>query len=157
MPAPTPFTQALTDPRPRLVPLDPSAPRLPTYRPRADAIQSAQAHTLLVVPPALRDAALGLVSLYRTGKSPPFDEADQKLAVEVAAHTALSIDNARRFTREHAIAATVQRRLHAPKPTPRWRPPTSPPPAPPAAPGTTPSPCPEPAPRSSSATCPGRV
>ncbi|MEU7385004.1 MULTISPECIES: SpoIIE family protein phosphatase [unclassified Streptomyces] len=111
LPAPTPFTQALTDLRPRLVPLDPSAPWLPTDRPRADAIQSAQAHTLLVVPLALRDAALGLVSLYRTGKSPPFDEADQKLAVEVAAHTALSIDNARRFTREHAIAATVQRRL----------------------------------------------
>ncbi|MEU7378008.1 SpoIIE family protein phosphatase [Streptomyces albidoflavus] len=111
LPDPTPFTQALTDLLPRVVPLDPSVPWLPTDRPRADAIQSARAHTLLVAPLALRDAALGLVSLYRTGQSPPFDESDRKLAGELTAHTALGIDNARRFVREHAVAATVQRQL----------------------------------------------
>ncbi|MFJ8199606.1 SpoIIE family protein phosphatase [Streptomyces sp. NPDC096152] len=111
LPSPTPFTQALTDLRPRVVPLCPAEPWMPVDVPRAEAMRSSEAHTLLVVPMALRDAALGLVSLYRVGQSPPFDEGDRQLAVELAAHTTLCIDNARRFVREHAIAATVQRQL----------------------------------------------
>ncbi|MFF8943624.1 SpoIIE family protein phosphatase [Streptomyces sp. NPDC014864] len=111
LPSPTPFTQALTDLRPRVVSLCPSEPWMPVDVPRAEAMRSSEAHTLLVVPMALRDAALGLVSLYRVGQSPPFDEGDRQLAVELAAHTTLCIDNARRFVREHAIAATVQRQL----------------------------------------------
>ncbi|MFI1167247.1 SpoIIE family protein phosphatase [Streptomyces sp. NPDC020801] len=111
LPAPTPFTQALTDLRPRVVSLGPRDDWRHSDPPLADAMRSAQAHTLLVVPLALRDAALGLVSLYRTGDSPPFDSGDHRLATELAAHTALCIDNARRFIREHTIAATVQRQL----------------------------------------------
>ncbi|MET8025500.1 SpoIIE family protein phosphatase [Streptomyces avermitilis] len=111
LPAPTPFTQALADLNPRVVALHPTAPWLSVDPPRAEAIHSSGAHSLLVVPLALRDAALGVVSLYRTGKSPPFDEGDRELAVELATHTALCIDNARRYTREHTVAATVQRQL----------------------------------------------
>ncbi|MET7377384.1 SpoIIE family protein phosphatase [Streptomyces sp. NPDC005526] len=111
LPSPTPFTQALTDLRPRVVSLRPAEAWMPVDVPRAEAMRSSEAHTLLVVPMALRDAALGLVSLYRVGQSPPFDEGDRQLAVELAAHTTLCIDNARRFVREHAIAATVQRQL----------------------------------------------
>ncbi|WP_371673290.1 SpoIIE family protein phosphatase [Streptomyces sp. NBC_00289] len=111
LPAPTPFTQALADLRPRVVPLHAAAPWLSADPPVAEAIRSAGAHSLLVVPLALRDAALGIVSLYRTGDSAPFDEADRELAVELASHTALCLDNARRYAREHTVAATVQRQL----------------------------------------------
>ncbi|MEU5088706.1 SpoIIE family protein phosphatase [Streptomyces sp. NPDC021356] len=111
LPAPTPFTQALADLHPRIVPLRPGAEWMPADPPRTEAMRSSDAHTLLAVPLALRDTVLGLVSLYRSGESPPFDAGDRRLAVEVAAHTALCIDNARRFVREHTVAATVQRQL----------------------------------------------
>ncbi|MFE1753042.1 SpoIIE family protein phosphatase [Streptomyces anandii] len=111
VPAPTPFTQALTDLRPRVVPLGPGQDWMHTDPARAGAMHSARAHTLLVVPLALRDSALGLISLYRTEDSPPFDLGDRQLAVELAAHAALCIDNARRYIREHTVAATVQRQL----------------------------------------------
>lgn len=111
LPGPTPFTQALADLCPRVVPLHAPSPWMDIDPPRAEAMHSSKSHTLLVVPLALRDAALGLVSLYRTGQSPPFDTGDRQLAVELAAHTALAIDNARRYIREHTIAATVQRQL----------------------------------------------
>ncbi|RSO08315.1 protein phosphatase [Streptomyces sp. WAC 05379] len=108
---PTPFTQALADLRPRLERLGTATPWLAADPALAEAIRSSGAHSLLVVPLTLRDAALGIVSLYRTEDSPAFDEDDRALAVEVATHTALCIDNARRYTHEHTIAATVQRRL----------------------------------------------
>ncbi|MER6977811.1 SpoIIE family protein phosphatase [Streptomyces carpinensis] len=111
LPGPTPFTQALADLRPRVVPLHTSAPWMTLDPPRAQAMHASQSHTLLVVPLALRDTALGLVSLYRTGQSPPYDAGDQQLAVELAAHTALCVDNARRYIREHTVAATVHRQL----------------------------------------------
>ncbi|MFE0515814.1 SpoIIE family protein phosphatase [Streptomyces sp. NPDC058964] len=111
LPAPTPYTQALADLQPRVVQLEPDAPWFRVDPPRAEAIRSSRAHSLLTAPLALRDRAVGLVSLYRTGRTPPFDEGDRELAVELAAHTALCIDNARRFTREHAVAATIQRQL----------------------------------------------
>lgn len=111
LPGPTPFTQALADLQPRVVPLHPSDPWVSIDPPRAEAMHTARCHTLLVVPLALRDTVLGLVSLYRAEQSPPFDSDDRRLAVELAAHTALGIDNARRYVREHAVAALVQRRL----------------------------------------------
>ncbi|MFB7467826.1 SpoIIE family protein phosphatase [Streptomyces sp. NPDC056224] len=111
--SPTPFTQTLTDLVPRLVPLGDAGLWMGNDPPRAAAIRASGAHTLLVAPLALRGAALGLVSLYRTGSSDPYDEGDIELARDLTAHTALCIDNARRFTREHTIAATVQRHLLA--------------------------------------------
>ncbi|MFD5097580.1 GAP family protein [Streptomyces albidochromogenes] len=111
LPAPTPFTQALADLRPRVVPLNPAASWLSLDSPGTEAVRSSGAHSLLVVPLALRDAPLGIVSLYRTNDSWAFEDADLELAVELAAHTALCVDNARRYTREHTVAATVQRQL----------------------------------------------
>ncbi|MEU9055468.1 SpoIIE family protein phosphatase [Streptomyces sp. NPDC048384] len=108
---PTPCTQALADLRPRVVQLQPDASWLAADPALAEAIRSSGAHSLLVVPLTLRDTALGIVSLYRTEHSPAFDEDDCAFAVELATHTALCIDNARRYTREHTIAATVQRQL----------------------------------------------
>lgn len=64
-----------------------------------------------MAPLALRGRVLGLVSLYRTDGSDPFGKGDLGLLRQVSAHTALCVDNARRYTREHTIAATVQRHL----------------------------------------------
>ncbi|MFD3540226.1 SpoIIE family protein phosphatase [Streptomyces sp. NPDC058662] len=109
--SPTPFTQALADLRPRLVALSGDTPWLEADPDRAAAIRAAGAHSLLVAPLALRGSALGLVSLYRTGRSRPYAEDDLGLVRDLSAHTALCVDNARRFTSEHTVAATVQRHL----------------------------------------------
>ncbi|MDR6975988.1 GAF domain-containing protein/anti-sigma regulatory factor (Ser/Thr protein kinase) [Streptomyces sp. 3330] len=111
LPVPTPFTQTLTDLRPRLVELRATDSWLAHDPPVAEAIRSSGAHSLLAVPLVVRDAPLGVVSLYRTGDTPPFDEADRDLAAELAAHAALCVDNARHHMREHTIAAMVQRQL----------------------------------------------
>ncbi|MFD6186619.1 SpoIIE family protein phosphatase [Streptomyces goshikiensis] len=112
LPGPTPYTQALSDLRPRAVAsLNDGLPWLAADPDRARAIRAAGAHTLITAPLTVRDTVLGLISLYRTRQAEPYDEDDISLLLQVADHTALSIDNARRYTREHTIAATVQRQL----------------------------------------------
>ncbi len=44
-------------------------------------------------------------------KREPFDAEELSLAEELVARAAVSIDNARRYTREHALAVTLQRSL----------------------------------------------
>lgn len=102
-----PYAQAMSDFRPRLVPVSPGIPWLDAAR--AGGVRAVGAHTLIVAPLVLRGTALGVLSLIRAGGSDPYDEDDVGLAADVASHTALCIDNARRFTREYTIAATVQR------------------------------------------------
>ncbi|WP_327360409.1 SpoIIE family protein phosphatase [Streptomyces sp. NBC_01296] len=111
LPAPTPYTQALSDLRPRTVALDGDLPWLAADPDRAEAIRTAGAHHLITAPLTVRDTVLGLISLYRTQQPDPYDEHDVALVLQLADHTALCIDNARRYTREHTIAATVQRQL----------------------------------------------
>ncbi|MEV6835809.1 SpoIIE family protein phosphatase [Streptomyces sp. NPDC051133] len=67
--------------------------------------------SLLAVPLRARNVLLGVVNFYRTADSPPFEPEDLSFAEELAARAALAIDNARRFTREHAMAVTLQRSL----------------------------------------------
>ncbi|WAP60110.1 SpoIIE family protein phosphatase [Streptomyces sp. S465] len=55
-----------------------------------------------------RGKALGSVSLWRTEMEYPFDAEDSRLLREIASRAALSVDNARRFTREHRAAVTLQ-------------------------------------------------
>ncbi|MFE6845325.1 SpoIIE family protein phosphatase [Streptomyces sp. NPDC057686] len=111
LPAPTPYTQTLSDLRPRAVALDGGLPWLAADPDRAEAIRAAGAHHLITAPLTVRDTVLGLISLYRTQQPEAYDERDVALALQLADHTALCIDNARRYTREHTIAATVQRQL----------------------------------------------
>ncbi|GAA3367528.1 hypothetical protein GCM10020367_66680 [Streptomyces sannanensis] len=68
-------------------------------------------HSLITAPLQARGAVLGLVNFWRSEKPEPFDEEDLSLAEELVARAAVSIDNARRFTREHALAVTLQRSL----------------------------------------------
>ncbi|MFE5488958.1 SpoIIE family protein phosphatase [Streptomyces virginiae] len=111
LPAPTPYTQALSDLQPRVVTLDGDQPWLAADPDRAQAIRDSGAHTLITAPLTVRGTVLGLISLYRTRQPAPYDDHDANLVLQLADHTALCIDNARRYTREHTIAATVQRSL----------------------------------------------
>jgi serine phosphatase RsbU (regulator of sigma subunit)/PAS domain-containing protein/anti-sigma regulatory factor (Ser/Thr protein kinase) len=67
-------------------------------------------HSLITVPLQARGVVLGMVSFYRS-ESDPFEEEDLAFAEELAARASLAIDNARRYTREHALAETLQHSL----------------------------------------------
>ncbi|GAA2408381.1 hypothetical protein GCM10010420_40880 [Streptomyces glaucosporus] len=75
-------------------------------------------HSYLGAPLSARGAVLGLVGFYRRGRSRPYERDDLVLAGELAARTAISVDNARRFAREHDASLTLQRSL-LPQGTPR--------------------------------------
>lgn len=61
-----------------------------------------------------RGLILGGVSVWRSARSAPFTEDDLRLLQEVASRAALSIDNARRYTREHTASVALQRSLLPP-------------------------------------------
>jgi serine phosphatase RsbU (regulator of sigma subunit)/PAS domain-containing protein/anti-sigma regulatory factor (Ser/Thr protein kinase) len=67
--------------------------------------------SLVAVPLRVRNVPLGVVSCYRREQSPAFEPEDLAFAEELAARAAVALDNARRFTREHAMAVTLQRSL----------------------------------------------
>ncbi|GGO54674.1 histidine kinase [Streptomyces daqingensis] len=68
-------------------------------------------HSLIAAPLSARGVLLGVVTFWRSEKPEPFDEDDRSLAAELAARAAVSIDNARRYTREHGMAVALQRSL----------------------------------------------
>ncbi|MFJ7072024.1 SpoIIE family protein phosphatase [Streptomyces sp. NPDC098781] len=65
---------------------------------------------VLAVPLIARGTTLGVAILVRT-RPDPFNEDDSTLARELAGRAALSVDNARRYTRERTTALTLQRSL----------------------------------------------
>ncbi|MBT2491631.1 SpoIIE family protein phosphatase [Streptomyces sp. ISL-96] len=74
--------------------------------------------TTLVVPLRAGDSTLGLVTFVRGTDTATFDSGEIELADELVARTAVSIDNARRFTRERTAALALQRQLlpqHVPR------------------------------------------
>ncbi|MER6524160.1 SpoIIE family protein phosphatase [Streptomyces sp. NPDC001508] len=78
---------------------------------RGSKILGAGVHSLIAVPMLARDTVLGVVSFYRSRAHGPFEEDDLILAAELVGHAAVCIDNARRFTREHAMALTLQKSM----------------------------------------------
>ncbi|MFI1935841.1 SpoIIE family protein phosphatase [Streptomyces purpureus] len=68
-------------------------------------------HSLLTVPLRARGVVLGMAGFWRADDSPPFEDEDMSFAEELAARAAVCIDNARRYTREHTMAVTLQRSL----------------------------------------------
>ncbi|MFI0189631.1 SpoIIE family protein phosphatase [Streptomyces sp. NPDC017082] len=68
-------------------------------------------HSLITVPLRARGVVLGMADFWRGAGSPRFDEEDVAVAEELVARAAVAIDNARRFSREHAMAVTLQRSL----------------------------------------------
>ncbi|WP_329528939.1 SpoIIE family protein phosphatase [Streptomyces sp. NBC_01462] len=110
-PYPTPYTQSLGDLEPRLVTLDETTSWPAADPERGRALREAGVHCMIVTPIVLRGAVLGIVGFYRSGRPDPFTADDVVLAGELVAFTAVCLDNARRFTREHTIALTLQRHL----------------------------------------------
>ncbi|MDT0310151.1 SpoIIE family protein phosphatase [Streptomyces sp. DSM 44917] len=70
----------------------------------------------IVFPLRARGQVLGFLSLWRAAAGPAFTRSDAELAEEVGSRAALSVDNARRYTREHRTLETLQRSL-LPRPT----------------------------------------
>ncbi|ORT59546.1 protein phosphatase [Streptomyces sp. CB03238] len=75
-------------------------------------------HSYLGAPLCARGAVLGLAGFYRRGRTRPYEQDDLTLAGELAARTAISVDNARRYSRERDASLTLQRSL-LPRDTPR--------------------------------------
>jgi len=68
-------------------------------------------HSLITVPLRAGSLVMGVANFWRSQKHEPFDAEEVALAEELVARTAVSIDNARRYTREHTMAVTLQRSL----------------------------------------------
>ncbi|MFI1508806.1 SpoIIE family protein phosphatase [Streptomyces sp. NPDC020597] len=77
---------------------------------RARRILDSGLHSLITVPLQARGVVLGVVNFWRAEQD-AFEEEDRAFAEELAARAAVTIDNARRYTREHALAVTLQRSL----------------------------------------------
>ncbi|MFB8775968.1 SpoIIE family protein phosphatase [Streptomyces broussonetiae] len=78
---------------------------------RTSGVMEHGVHSLITAPLRAGSLVLGLVNFWRAEKPEPFDTEDQELAEELVARAAVSIDNARRYTREHTMAVTLQRSL----------------------------------------------
>ncbi|KMS73077.1 protein phosphatase [Streptomyces viridochromogenes] len=68
-------------------------------------------HSLIAVPLVARGVVLGIAGFYRGQDPAPFGDDDRSLAQELATRAALSIDNARRYTRERTMVLALQRSL----------------------------------------------
>ncbi|WP_405716794.1 MULTISPECIES: SpoIIE family protein phosphatase [unclassified Streptomyces] len=77
----------------------------------AERIREQGFHSIVSVPLHARGTILGMANFWRSGDSEPFDDDDVSFAEELAARAAVGVDNARRYTREHALAVTLQRSL----------------------------------------------
>ncbi|MDT9686137.1 SpoIIE family protein phosphatase [Streptomyces sp. TRM76323] len=127
---PTDGTGAFADPGPVRYPAGaPQARCLHTGRPVADSVPAAAAaapavggahpvallgggvHAYVAAPLYARGRVFGLAGFYRRGEDRPYEEDDLTLAGELAARAAISVDNARRFSREHDASLMLQRSL----------------------------------------------
>ncbi|MFD8019927.1 SpoIIE family protein phosphatase [Streptomyces lavendulae] len=99
--------------RPVLVPhvLPEDLPRIARDEDAARLLGEAGLHSYLAVPLIARGQVLGALDLKRARNSAPFGPDDVLLASELAAHAAVSIDNARWFQRQRHAALTLQQHL----------------------------------------------
>lgn len=79
--------------------------------PGRDAPATDAATHALALPLKARGATLGVVAFARSRHADPFEHEEIQLAEELVSRTAVCLDNARRYTREHATALTLQRDL----------------------------------------------
>ncbi|NUQ97935.1 MAG: SpoIIE family protein phosphatase [Streptomyces sp.] len=78
---------------------------------RPGALGRCMIHAVMMVPLRARGVTVGLVYFLRHRMAEAFSEEDLLLAEEIAARAAVSIDNARRYTRERRTALALQRNL----------------------------------------------
>ncbi|MGW3208068.1 SpoIIE family protein phosphatase [Streptomyces sp. NPDC001135] len=106
----------LTEGEPLLIPvLDPSDELWLAREPvRTERIREFGMHSLIAVPMRARNTVLGLTTFARSLNPVSFGTDDVLLARELVARAAVCVDNARRYTREHTAALTLQRSLLPP-------------------------------------------
>ncbi|MBQ0987113.1 sodium/proline symporter PutP [Streptomyces sp. F63] len=68
-------------------------------------------HAVMAVPMRARGVFLGAAVFLRSRRLGAFEEDDVRLAEELVSRAAVSVDNARRYTRERTAAQTMQRSL----------------------------------------------
>ncbi|MDT9700873.1 SpoIIE family protein phosphatase [Streptomyces sp. P17] len=108
----TPYQQVLSTLAPRLVRLpDPDNTWLVPTRRRDAALRSAGVHSMMVMPLRARGGLLGLARFYRWRNPAPFEADDLALAEQLAAYTALCVDNARLYHRELAAARMLHHHI----------------------------------------------
>ncbi|WP_260860111.1 SpoIIE family protein phosphatase [Streptomyces cupreus] len=106
-----PVAIGMTTGRPVLVAHLDTADRWRAQNPeRAQKVITYGIHSMISVPLQARGQLLGVVEFWRSEQD-PFESDDLSPAEELAARTAVCIDNARRYTREHTTAVTLQRSL----------------------------------------------
>jgi serine phosphatase RsbU (regulator of sigma subunit)/anti-sigma regulatory factor (Ser/Thr protein kinase) len=91
--------------------LDESSPWLLRDPVRRKRMRELGIHSHLVVALRARGVTMGVATLMRWRNPDPFTTEDLLLVEELAARAAVCVDNARRFTREHHSALTLQRSL----------------------------------------------
>ncbi|PZG05052.1 SpoIIE family protein phosphatase [Nonomuraea aridisoli] len=113
VPPESPFTAVLASGRSHFEPkLDTSHGTWLDVDPgRSKIIHDTGMHSLIIVPLRARGEILGITVFVRTDNATPFAEDDLTLAEQLVARAALSLDNARRYTREHHAALALQRHL----------------------------------------------
>ncbi|MER7480698.1 SpoIIE family protein phosphatase [Streptomyces sp. NPDC126510] len=78
---------------------------------RAETVSRYLIHSVMMVPLRARGVTLGMVHFLRHRTPDAFSEDDLLLAEDIVARAAVSVDNARRFTRERRMALALQRSL----------------------------------------------
>ncbi|MEU0401923.1 SpoIIE family protein phosphatase [Streptomyces sp. NPDC006197] len=112
-PANAPYTRALGERRPFVVPdfddraIGPAA----GHSTRPAELLRAGVHSFMMIPLLARGVVLGLATFYRTRPIGPFTKEEVALAGELAARAAVCVDNARLYRREHDTAAVLQRSM----------------------------------------------
>ncbi|MFE3942867.1 SpoIIE family protein phosphatase [Streptomyces sp. NPDC059118] len=103
----------LAEGEPVLIPvLDPDSHVWAAEQPdRAASMREHGLHSLIAVPMRARDTVLGLTTFIRSVNPTPFEPDDVLPAREMVVRAAVCVDNARRYTREHTAALTLQRSL----------------------------------------------
>ncbi|MFF3749101.1 SpoIIE family protein phosphatase [Streptomyces sp. NPDC002018] len=78
---------------------------------RAAKMRENGMHSMMMVPVHARGMVLGIAIFLRTSNPSAFDLSDLMLAENIVSRAALSLDNARRYARERAVALALQRSL----------------------------------------------
>ncbi|MBF8188815.1 SpoIIE family protein phosphatase [Nonomuraea sp. K274] len=109
----SPFTQVLSSGRSHYEPVLDTSPGtwLDDDPDRAKTIRATGMHSLMIVPLRSRGEVLGIAVFVRTDNPAPFTKDDLILAEELANRAAMSLDNARQYTRERTTALALQRNL----------------------------------------------
>nr|WP_245245138.1 SpoIIE family protein phosphatase [Streptomyces palmae] len=113
-PEPAPYERCVADGEAFRGVVDPDSPSpgwMARDPARAEKVREHGLHAGMWMPMRVGGKLLGVVTFARSVNPEPFEEEDQQLAQELVARAAVAVDNARRYTREHALALALQQSL----------------------------------------------